>query len=176
MEETNNQTVDTETTEITEEVKETKSEKVKEEKTFTQKDFDEALQKEISRKTKGIPSKEELKAFKEWQDNQKTEAEKNAEREKEYQKIVEERDNSQRENLLLRKGVKVDDIDYVMFKVSKQKGDFEDNLEQFIQDNPKFLSSYKEPHKTIDLGGEHTEKQVDSDAEARRIMGLEPKK
>lgn len=64
MEETNNQTVDTETTEITEEVKETKSEKVKEEKTFTQKDFDEALQKEISRKTKGIPSKEELKALK----------------------------------------------------------------------------------------------------------------
>lgn len=176
MEETNNQTVDTETTEITEEVKETKSEKVKEEKTFTQKDFDEALQKEISRKTKGIPSKEELKAFKEWQDNQKTEAEKNAEREKEYQKIVEERDNSQRENLLLRKGVKVDDIDYVMFKVSKQKGDFEDNLEQFIQDNPKYLASYEEPHKTVDLGGEHTEKQADSDAEARRIMGLEPKK
>ena len=79
---------------------------------------------------------------------------------------------AQRENLLLRKGVKNDDIDYVMFKVSKQKGEFEDNLEQFLTDNPKYLSSYEEQHKTVDFGVEHTEKEVDGYEQARRIMGL----
>ena len=46
------------------------------EKTFTQSEFNEALKNEVARKTKGMPSKEELKAFNEWKESQKTEAEK----------------------------------------------------------------------------------------------------
>ena len=33
------------------------------EKTFTQSEFNEALKNEVARKTKGMPSKEDLKAF-----------------------------------------------------------------------------------------------------------------
>lgn len=171
MEEENKvEEVVTETTENEQE--EVKSGDVKEEKTFTQAELDDIVEKRLAKVKKGIPSKEELQQYQEWKESQKTEAEKNAEKEKEYQKLAEERNNFQRENLLLRKGVKQDDIDYVMFKVSKQEGEFEDNLEQFLTDNPKYLTTYEEPTKTIDLGGEHTEKEADGDAEARRIMGL----
>ena len=171
----NNQNVVTDTTSTTQEINEVEKksgEEVKEEKTFTQKELDEIVEKRLAKVKKNIPSKEELQKYNDWLESQKTEAEKNEEKQKEYEKIALERDNFQRENLLLRKGVKNDDIDYVMFKVSKQKGDFEDNLEQFLTDNPKYLSSYEEQHKTVDFGVEHTEKEVDSYDEARRIMGL----
>lgn len=171
MEEENKvEEVVTETTEKVQE--EVKSGEVKEEKTFTQAELDDIVEKRLAKVKKGIPSKEELQQYQEWKESQKTEAEKNAEKEKEYQKIAEERNNFQRENLLLKKGVKQEDIDYVIFKVSKQEGEFEDNLEQFLTDNPKYLNNYEEPTKTIDLGGDHTEKEADGDAEARKIMGL----
>lgn len=175
MEEKTNQEVDekaTEKKETVEETTETKQEEVKEEKTFTQAELDDIVEKRLAKVKKGIPSKEELQQYNQWKESQKTEAEKNAEKEKENQKILAERDNLKRENLLLRKNVKLEDIDYVLFKVSKQEGEFEDNLEQFLTDNPKYLSNYVEPVKTVDLGAEHTTKEVDSDAEARRIMGL----
>ena len=126
------------------------------EKTFTQKELDEIIKTRLAKAEKGYPSKEELKSFNEWKESQKTEAEKQVEKEKENQKILEERNNLQRENLLLKKGVKDDDIDYVMFKVSKQKGNFEENLAQFLKDNPKFLNSYNEVPRTIDLGDKHS--------------------
>lgn len=171
MEEENKvEEVVTETTEKVQE--EVKSGEVKEEKTFTQAELDDIVEKRLAKVKKGIPSKEELQQYQEWKESQKTEAEKNAEKEKEYQKIAEERNNFQRENLLLKKGVKQEDIDYVIFKVSKQEGEFEDNLAQFLTDNPKYLNNYEEPTKTIDLGGDHTEKEADGDAEARKIMGL----
>lgn len=174
--EVNNQEVVTDTTEVTTTEKEVevneKSGDVKEEKTFTQKELDEIVEKRLAKVKKNMPSKEELQKYNDWKESQKTEAEKNEEKQREYQKVMSERDNFKRENLLLRKGVKDDDIDYVMFKVSKQEGEFEDNLEQFLTDNPKYLSSYQETHKTIDLGSEHTEKEVDDYEQARKIMGL----
>ena len=175
MEEKTNQEVDekaTEKKETVEETTETKQEEVKEEKTFTQAELDDIVEKRLAKVKKGIPSKEELQQYNQWKESQKTEAEKNAEKEKENQKILAERDNLKRENLLLRKNVKLEDIDYVLFKVSKQEGEFEENLEQFLTDNPKYLTNYEEPIKTVDLGAEHTKKEVESDAEARKIMGL----
>lgn len=162
----------TENVEKVEETTQTKQEEVKEEKTFTQAELDEIVEKRLAKLKKGIPSKEEIQQFNQWKESQKTEAEKNAEKEKENQKILTERDNLKRENLLLRKNVKLEDIDYVLFKVSKQEGEFEENLEQFLTDNPKYLTNYEEPIKTVDLGAEHTKKEVESDTEARRIMGL----
>ena len=46
----------------------------------------------------------------------------------------------QKENAVLKAGVKdADDIDYVLFKVSKMEGEFEENLAKFLNDNPKYL-------------------------------------
>lgn len=93
----------------------------------------------VAKKMKGMPTKEELKAFKDWQESQKTEAEKQAEKEAEYQKTLNELKTLKQTNAVLEAGVNKDDADYVLFKVSKMEGDFEENLTKFLKDNPKYL-------------------------------------
>lgn len=132
--EDNKETVEAVTTE-TEQVETTANGK-----TFTQTEFDEALRKAIARKTKDMPSKEELDKFKEWQDQQKSESDKLVEKEKEHLKVISERDSYKYENIALKAGIKEEDLDYVIFKVLKSEGEFEDNLKEFLQANPKFVA------------------------------------
>ena len=41
---------------------------------------------------------------------------------------------------MLKAGVKdVEDVDYILFKVGKMDGDFEENLAKFLKDNPKYI-------------------------------------
>ena len=140
-------------------------------------EFLDAVKKEVDRKTKGMPNKEELKAYNDWKESQKSEEEKRLEKEKGYQDTISSKDkeisNLSKENLLLRKGVKEDDMDYVLFKVSKLDGEFKDNLEIFLKDNPKFLVKEETKEtKTVDLGSEHSEEKTSDDALARKVMGL----
>jgi hypothetical protein len=93
----------------------------------------------VAKKMKGMPSKEELKAFKEWQESQKTAEQKQAEKEAEYQKTLNELNTLKQTNAVLESGVNKDDADYVLFKVSKMEGEFEENLAKFLKDNPKYL-------------------------------------
>ena len=93
----------------------------------------------LAKKMKGMPSKEELKAFKEWQESQKTAEQKQAEKEAEYQKTLNELNTLKQTNAILEAGVNKDDTDYVLFKVSKMEGEFEENLAKFLKDNPKYL-------------------------------------
>ena len=86
-----------------------------------------------------MPSKEELQAFNDWKESQKTETEKQTEQAKKYVDTENENINLKKENKVLRSGVSDEDVDYVVFKVSKMEGDFEDNLEEFLKDNPKYL-------------------------------------
>ncbi len=105
------------------------------EKTFTQEDVDKIVKERL----KKMPSKEELKAFKDWQETQKTVEQKQAEKETEYQKTLSEKQSLVQENQVLKAGVKIDDVDYVVFKVSKMEGEFEENLEKFLKENPKYI-------------------------------------
>ena len=93
----------------------------------------------VAKKMKGMPSKEELKAFKEWQESQKTAEQKQAEKDAEYQKTLNELNTLKQTNAILEAGVNKDDADYVLFKVSKMEGEFEENLAKFLKDNPKYL-------------------------------------
>ena len=105
----------------------------------------------LAKKMKGMPSKEELKAFKNWQESQKTAEQKQAEKEAEYQKTLNELNTLKQTNAILEAGVNKDDADYVLFKVSKMEGeDFEENLTKFLKDNPKYLKQVEttEPKAT----------------------------
>ena len=93
----------------------------------------------VAKKMKGMPSKEELKAFKEWQESQKTAEQKQAEKDAEYQKTLNELNTLKQTNAILEAGVNKDDTDYVLFKVGKMEGEFEENLAKFLKDNPKYL-------------------------------------
>ena len=126
-------------------------------KTFqTEEEYENAVKSILKQK---LPPKEEMEAFKTWKENQKTEEQKQSEKEAEYQKTLSQNTSLEQENKVLKSGVNVDDVDYVVFKVSKMEGDFAQNLKSFLKDNPKYLYSNDkdEQKQTIDLGGEHKE-------------------
>lgn len=100
------------------------------------------VDKALARK---LPAKEEMEEFKKWKDGQKTEAEKQEELIKSIKTLEDEKNNTARENYLLKQGV--NDVDYVMFKVSKMEGEFEDNVADFLKENPKYVKG-EEPLKT----------------------------
>jgi hypothetical protein len=102
--------------------------------------LEEAQKMVNSALAKKLPPKEEMDAFKQWKESQKTEADKQAETLKELETLRQEKLNTQRENALLKKGINVDDIDYVMFKVGKMDGEFDENLAEFLKENPKFTA------------------------------------
>ncbi len=114
-----------------------KTEKV-EEKTFTQEEVNAMVLKateKVNKKYKDI----DLEAYKKWQDDQKTETEKQSEFNQKLTDTTNENITLKQENLVLKSGVNADDVDYVVFKVSKMDGEFEDNLKEFLKENPKYL-------------------------------------
>ena len=133
MEENKENNVETPTTE-------TQENGGKEQKTFTQEELNTIVETRLAKAKKDMPSKEELKKYNEWKEAQKTEQEKMAEKEAEYQKALAEKEQIINENKILKSGVNAEDTDYVLFKVTKMEGDFEENLSKFLKDNPKFLN------------------------------------
>ena len=121
------------------------------EKTFTQEELNKIVQERLDKEKKKMPSKEDLKAFKDWQETQKTAEQKQAEKDAEYKKTLNELNTLKQTNAVLEAGVNKDDADYVLFKVSKMEGeDFEENLTKFLKDNPKYLKQVEttEPKAT----------------------------
>ena len=125
-------------------------------KTFqTEEEYQNAVDSILKNK---LPSKEEMKAFKKWQEDQKTEAQKQAERETEYQKVNSRNTELENENKVLRAGVNTKYVDFVAYSVAKQEGDFDKNLKQFLKDNPEYLESVepsiiKKVGSSLNLGG-----------------------
>lgn len=143
--ENNQETVENVNVDETEKVETqtTNQNEVQAEKTFTQEDVDRIIKDRLKR----MPSKEELKAFKDWQESQKTAEQKQAEKDAEFTKTLSENTSLKQENAVLKAGVKGNDADYVLFKVSKMEGEFEENLAKFLNDNPKYLGQEQEEHK-----------------------------
>lgn len=111
------------------------------EKTFTQSEFKEALNKEIARKTKNMPSKEELKAFNEWKESQKTEAEKQSETLKENETLKARIVELENQSVVANAGVDSKFQKFILSEVSQMEGDFEDNLKDYIKENPQYLQA-----------------------------------
>ena len=122
------------------------------EKTFTQEELNKIVQERLDKEKKKMPSKEELKAFKDWQESQKTAEQKQAEKDAEYQKTLDELNTLKQTNAILEAGVNKDDADYVLFKVGKMEGEFEENLAKFLKDNPKYLKQELETIETKATG------------------------
>lgn len=147
MEQENVQEVETETT-TTENVENNSEEVVS--KTFTQDEVNAIVKERLAKEKKGIPSKEELAEYNKWRESQKTQQDK-------YDELVKkdgEKDNTisnlQKENLVLKSGITdSDEVEFIVYKVSKMDGDFEDNLKEYLADNPKFTK--KQETKATDI-------------------------
>lgn len=128
---------------------ETQTAEEKVEKTFaTQEDFNEALKKEVARKTRNLPSKEDLKAFNEWKESQKTESEKQLEKDKKIEALEKQLTYAENKSVVANAGVDSKFQKFVLSEVSELEGDFEDNLKDYLKENPQFLISKVETPKT----------------------------
>ena len=110
----------------------------KAEKTYTQEEYnalDKKLKAKYEKKYAGI----DIAKYNEWVESQKTAEQKQAEKEAEYQKTLSASEMKDKTIAVLRAGVNSEDEDYVLFKVSKMEGEFEENLAKFLEDNPKYL-------------------------------------
>ena len=106
-------------------------------KTFTQDEVNAIIAKRL----KEVPSKDEMQKYHEWQESQKTIEQKAEETKTLLEQTKTENKKLLNEIAILKANVAVNDADYVMFKVGQMKGDFNENLEQFLKDNPKYLNS-----------------------------------
>ena len=129
------------TTNVVEETTNTveETETTNEEKTFTQEEVNKLIAKEKARAKKNIPSKEELDAFNSWKESQKSTEEKEKETQSKIDDLESKNVSLEQENLILKKGVSLEDVDYIQFKVSKMDGDFEENLDNYLKENSKFV-------------------------------------
>ena len=89
----------------------------------------------------------DIAKYKEWVESQKTAEQKQTEKDAEHTKTLSENTSLKQENAILKAGVKGDDVDYVLFKVGKMDGEFEENLAKFLKDNPKYLGQELEERK-----------------------------
>ncbi len=130
------QKVEAETT-TTEEVENNSEEVVK---TFTQDEVNAIVKERLAKAKKGIPSKEELTKYNEWKESQKTQNDKYndlLQKDNEKSNLI---SNLQKENLVLKSGITdTDQIEFIVYKVGKMEGDFEDNLKEYLAENPKYI-------------------------------------
>lgn len=114
------------------------------EKTFTQEEVNALITKRVAAAKKGMPSDDELSAFRTWKENQQTEAER-------HQAVINERDTARselktareeiealkRQNYISTKGLTGDEAEFVIFKASKLVNDsttFESAVETVLKE------------------------------------------
>lgn len=115
------------------------------EKTFTQSELDTIVAKRLAKAQRGMPSDEELTAFRAWKDSQQTEQQKwdamKAERDTAKTELTAAQakiEQYEREKLLIGKGVSLEDVDYYAFKIGKlvtDKKNFEQAATEYFSEN-----------------------------------------
>ena len=132
---TQTETVETEEkTEVSGEQPVEKNEK-EEVKTFTQEEVNAMLAKE----KKKMPSKDEMKAFNDWKESQKTEKEKSLEKDKKIEALEKQLSYAENKSVVANAGVDAKFQKFVLSEVSEIEGDFEDNLKDYLKENPQYL-------------------------------------
>lgn len=115
-------------------------------KTFTQEEVNAMLKKEkqkAEKKFEGV----DIAKYKEWVESQKTAEQKQAEKDANYQKVVNELNTLKNTNAVLEAGVNKEFVKFISFEVSQMDGEFEENLAKFLKDNPKYLGQELEERK-----------------------------
>lgn len=158
MEENQNAVTQTETVETEEKIEVSGEQPVeKNEKTFTQEEVNAMLAKE----KKKMPSKEDMKAFNEWKESQKSEEDKKNEILQENETLKKQLAYAENKSVVANAGVDSKFQKFVLSEVSEMGGEFEDNLKDYLKENPQFLISKIETPKTNGVAT----KKISDDAE-----------
>lgn len=141
------------------------------EKTFTQADVDRLIKERLAREKKGQPSKEDLEAFNNWKESQKTEEEKknealtNAEKAK---LAAEERANTLEAKVTcLSKGVLADSVDDVVILAKAMVSEevtMDQAVDKVLEKYPSFKGAHQQDENKgfIKIGAGDTGKQKEN--------------
>ena len=125
------------------------------EKKYTQEDLETAVENRLIRERKLREKDPDYKAFKQWQQSQQTEAEKQAEKEQEYNRALNENALLKAEKKVISADVKPEFSEFVTSKVLAMGDDFEKNLADYKKNNPHFFGEtvLKKMSSSPSLGG-----------------------
>lgn len=116
-----------------------------EERTFTQAEVDELINKRIARVKKGLPSDEELTAYRDWKSKQNPDADKKAAQD-ELDSARADAEMTRRENYLLKKGIDPEEVDYLVYRISKSMSDdadFDEAAEEYLKKHKQKSSAVR---------------------------------
>lgn len=124
-------------------------------KTFTQEEVDAMIGKRLAKAMKGVPSEEELTAYRTWKDSQQTEQERQAKRDKELAEsksalsaAQSELEQVKRDKYVLSKGLTGDDAEFIAFKALKMVDDkttFEQAVDKLTENRQKVKFDWTAP-------------------------------
>ena len=124
-------------------------------KTFTQEEVDAMIGKRLAKAMKGIPSEEEITAYRTWKDGQQTEQERQEKRDKELAESKSaltaaqaEIEQLKRDKYVLSKGLTGDDAEFIAFKALKMvdsKTTFEQAVDKLTENRQKVTFDWTAP-------------------------------
>ena len=155
-------------------------ETTQEEKTFTQADVDNLLKERIARLKKEQPSKEELKAYNDWKESQKTEEEKKNEAltnaEKARLEAEEKATALEAKVTCLSKGVTATSVDDVVILAKAMVTDdvtIEQAIDKVLEKYPNFKGEQQQEEQKgfIKIGAENQRQKENSNDALARAFG-----
>ena len=142
-------------------------------KTFTQEEVDAMIGKRLAKAMKGIPSEEEIAAYRTWREGQQTEQERQAKRDKELADSKSaltaaqtEIEQMKRDKYVLSKGLTGDDAEFIAFKALRMVDDkttFEQAVDKLTENRQKVKFDWTAP-----AGG--GEKKIDVNAAMNSLI------
>lgn len=124
-------------------------------KSYTQEELDTIIEKRIARDRRTRENTPEYKAFKEWEESQKSQDDKNSELKKNYDLAKNELAVLKAEKKVISANAKPEFAEFVASKVLSMGDDFEANLAEYKKDNPQYFGEtvVKKVATSPDLGG-----------------------
>ena len=124
-------------------------------KTFTQEEVDAMIGKRLAKAMKGMPSDDELTAYRTWKDSQQTEQERQAKRDKEFADnksaltaAQAEVQQLKREKYVLSKGLTGEEAEFISFKAERMVDDkttFEQAVDKLTENRQKVKFDWTAP-------------------------------
>ena len=117
-------------------------------KTFTQEQVNTMIQERLAKEKKKYPSQEELKEFTTWKESQKTETEKLQELINENTSLKDKLKEYEEISQVRNSGVESKFEKFVYSEVKDMEGNIEDNLKEYLKNNPQYLKEETKEVKT----------------------------
>jgi hypothetical protein len=117
-------------------------------KTFTQEEVNSMIQERLAREKKNMPTEDELKEFNTWKESKKTEAEKYQEVIKENASLKAKVQDFENMSVVRNAGVESKFEKFVYSEVKDMEGNIEDNLKEYLKNNPQYLQKQTEKPKS----------------------------